>query len=164
MDRDGHLDLLVAGHEFSGGESYIIWGDADPGFADSTANILPEVTDFRIVVDIDVADFDGDGINDLLLNRAGFAPGRDFYDGMYLQLLKGLEHGRTFADISEFSIDNEEILNTYRYWFVWLIAQDWDLDGDLDIVVDDLPRSHDRGLVLINNGKSVFSTLEVAQP
>ena len=164
VDRDGHLDLLVAGHEFSGGESYIIWGDADPGFADSTANILPEVTDFGIVVDIDVADFDGDGINDLLLNRAGSAPGRDFYDGMYLQLLKGLEHGRTFADISESSIDNEEILNTYRYWFVWLIAQDWDLDGDLDIVVDDLPRSHDRGLVLINNGKSVFSILEVAQP
>ncbi len=164
VDRDGHLDLLVAGHEFSGGESYIIWGDADPGFADSTANILPEVTDFGIVVDIDVADFDGDGINDLLLNRAGSAPGRDFYDGMYLQLLKGLEHGRTFSDISESSIDNEEILNTYRYWFVWLIAQDWDLDGDLDIVVDDLPRSHDRGLVLINNGKSVFSTLEVPQP
>ena len=41
VDRDGHLDLLVAGHEFSGGESYILWGDADPGFADSTANILP---------------------------------------------------------------------------------------------------------------------------
>ena len=81
VDRDGHLDLLAAGHEFDGNESLIVWGDEEPGFADSTASILPEVTDFGIVVDIDVADFDGDGINDVLLNRAGSAPGRGFYDG-----------------------------------------------------------------------------------
>ena len=163
VDRDGHLDLLAAGHEFSGGESYIIWGNAEPGFADSTANILPEVTDFGIVVDIDVADFDGDGINDVLLNRAGSGPGRGFYDGMYLQLLKGREDRRTFSDITESSIDNEELLETYRNWFVWVIVQDWDFDGDLDIVVDDLPYTT-QGLVLINNGKTVFSTLEVVQP
>ena len=165
VDRDGHLDLLVAGHEFSGGESYILWGDADPGFADSTANILPEVTDFGIVVDIDVADFDGDGINDVLLNRVGSAPGRDFYDGMYLQLLKGLEDRRTFSDVTESSIDNNELLKRYSKlgWFVWLIPQDWDFDGDLDILVDN--QSHPaESFVMINNGGSLFSTLEVVQP
>ena len=168
VDRDGHLDLLVAGHEVDGGESYILWGNAEPGFADSTANILPEVTDFGIVVDIDIADFDGDGINDVLLNRVGSAPGRGFYDGMYLQLLTGQEDRRTFSDITESSIDNDELLNTYNTeygsWFYWLIVQDWDFDGDLDILVDDLPRNREQGLVLINNGQSVFSILEVAQP
>ena len=168
VDRDGHLDLLGAGHEFDGNESLIVWGDEEPGFADSTASILPEVTDFGIVVDIDVADFDGDGINDVLLNRAGSAPGRGFYHGMYLQLLKGLEDRRSFTDVTKSSINNEELLSTYiedEGWFEWLIVQDWDFDGDLDIVVDDLDglRS-DLGPVLINNGRSVFSILEVAQP
>ena len=167
VDRDGHLDLLVAGHEYGGGKSYILWGDADPGFAESTASILPEVTDFGIVVDIDVADLDGDGINDVLLDRAGSAPGRGFYDGMYLQLLKGGEDLRTFSDITASSIDNEELLNNYNdygSWLEWLIVQDWDFDGDLDIVVDDLRYRSEHGLVLINNGRSVFSTLEVDQP
>ena len=141
--------------------------DADPGFAESTASILPEVTDFGIVVDIDVADLDGDGINDVLLDRAGSAPGRGFYDGMYLQLLKGGEDLRTFSDITASSIDNEELLNNYNdygSWLEWLIVQDWDFDGDLDIVVDDLRYRSEHGLVLINNGRSVFSTLEVDQP
>ena len=168
VDRDGHLDLLIAGHEFEAEPSLIVWGNEGPGFADSTATALPKVTDFGIVVDIDVADFDGDGINDLLLNHVGSAPGRDFYNGMYLQLLKGKEDPRTFSDITESSIDNHKLLNTYNTeggsWFEWLIVQDWDFDGDLDIVVDDLPNSSDQGLVLINNGKSLFSILEVAQP
>ncbi len=161
VDRDGHLDLLVAGHEFEAEPSLILWGDEELGFADSTASILPAVTDFGIVVDIDVADFDGDGINDVLLNRAGSAPGRDFYDGMYFQLLKGQEDRRTFIDITASRIDNDELLNTYGQWFEWLIVQDWDFDGALDIVVDG---PHDEGLVLINGGQSGFSALEVARP
>ena len=119
------------------------------------------------MVDIDVADLDGDGINDVLLDRAGSAPGRGFYDGMYLQLLKGGEDLRTFSDITASSIDNEELLNNYNdygSWLEWLIVQDWDFDGDLDIVVDDLRYRSEHGLVLINNGRSVFSTLEVDQP
>ena len=168
VDRDGHLDLLNGGHEFSGDPSIILWGNKEPGFVNSPASTLTEVTDFGVVIDIDVADFDGDGINDVLLNRVGSAPGRAFYDGMYLQLLKGGEDRRTFSDITESSIDNEELLENYtgvefHDWFDWLLVQDWDFDGDLDIVVDDLPTRR-VGLVLINNGRSVFSTLEVAQP
>ena len=161
VDHDGHLDLLVAGHEFEAEPSLILWGDEKPGFADSTASMLPAVTDFGIVVDIDVADFDGDGINDVLLNRAGSAPGRDFYDGMYFQLLKGQEDRRTFSDTTASSIDNDELLNTYVHWFEWLIIQDWDFDGDPDIVVDS---PHDGGLVLINDGQADFSIVEVAHP
>ena len=117
------------------------------------------------MVDIDVADFDGDGINDVLLNRVGSAPGRDFYDGMYLQLLKGLEDRRTFSDVTESSIDNNELLKRYSKlgWFVWLIPQDWDFDGDLDILVDNQPHPAE-SFVMINNGGSLFSTLEVVQP
>ena len=166
VDRDGHLDLLAGGHEFDGSESLIVWGDAEPGFADSKASILSKVADFGIVVDIDVGDIDGDGINDILLNRAGSAPGRDFYNGMYLQLLKGQEDRRTFSDISEVSIDNEALLDTYGKdgsWFVWLILQDWDLDGDLDILVDNQPGTG-QSFVMINDGRTLFSTLEVVQP
>ena len=168
VDRDGNLDLLAAGHEFEDASSVILWGAAEPGFADSPVSRLAEVTDFGIVVDIDVADFDGDGINDVLLNRVGSEPGRGFYDGMYLQLLKGLEDRRTFSDVTASSIDNDELLRTYNRergsWFEWLIVQDWDFDGDLDILVEDLLRRNDQGLVLINNGRSVFSILEVPQP
>ena len=159
VDRDGHLDLLVYGDD-----CLILWGGAEPGFADSTASTLPEDTDFGLVVGIDVADFDGDGINDVLLNCTNGS-----YDGMYLQLFKGREDRRSFSDITESSIDNEELLKRYgklaQRWFEHLIAQDWDFDGDLDILVDDLPQnSEKKGVVLINDGRSVFSILEVAQP
>ena len=165
VDRDGHLDLLVAGDEATS-PSVIFWGDAEPGFADSTASTLPQVADFGIIVDIDVGDIDGDGINDLLLNRVGTPPGRSWYDGMYLQLLKGQEDRRTFFDVSESSIDNETLLDTYgkdESWFVWLILQDWDFDGDLDILVDNQSGTG-QSFVMINNGRSLFSTLEVVQP
>ena len=167
VDRDGNLDLLVAGHEHEGAASVILWGAAEPGFTNSTASTLPGVAAFGIVVDIDVGDIDGDGINDVLLDRAGSPPAREFYEGMYLQVLKGQEDHRTFSDVTESSIDNDELLSTYNQpnnrWFEWLILQDWDFDGDLDIVVDDL-RHTEKGLVLINDGEAVFSILEVAQP
>ena len=165
VDRDGHLDLLLAGDE-AHSPSIVFWGDAEPGFASSTASTLPEVADFGIIVDIDVGDIDGDGINDVLVNRVGSPPGRNFYDGMYLQLLKGQEDRRTFSDITASSIDNETLLDTYGEdgsWFVWLILQDWDYDGDLDIVVDNQP-AHQPSFVLINDGRSLFSTLITVQP
>ena len=167
VDRDGNLDLLVAGHEYEGAASVILWGDAEPGFTNSTESTLPAVTEFGIVVDIDVGDFDGDGINDVLLNRVGSPPERESYEGMYLQVLKGQEGRRTFSDVTESSIDNDALLSTYNQpnnrWFEWLNLQDWDFDGNLDIVVDDL-RHTEKGLVLINDGEAVFSILEVAQP
>lgn len=164
VDRDGYLDLLVAGHEYDGAPSLIVWGAETPGFAAGTATVLPEVTDFGIIVDIDVADFNGDGIKDVLLNRAGSAPGREFYEGMYLQLLMGQGDRRSFIDVSASSIDNAAILESYydiaHPWFTWLIAQDWDFDGDPDILVDDI-FLQDVGLVLINDGQAAFSLLEV---
>ena len=166
VDRDGHLDLLIAGHEFEAEPSLIVWGNEGPGFAHSTATALPKVTDFGIVVDIDVGDIDGDGINDLLLNRVGSPPGRNSYDGGYFQLLKGQEDRRTFLDVSETSIDNEALLDTYAKdgsWFVWLILQDWDLDGDLDILVDNQPFPA-QSFVTINQGQPLFLPLEVVQP
>ena len=166
VDRDGHLDLLVAGDEYAGAPTIVIWSDGRPGFAGDTATTLAGVADFGIVVDIDVGDIDGDGINDLLLNRVGSAPGRDWYDGAYLQLLKGKEDRRTFSDITENSIDNETLLDTYgknASWFVWLILQDWDLDGDLDILVDNQPFPA-QSFVIVNHGQPLFSTLEVIQP
>ena len=119
-------------------------------------------------MDIDVADFDGDNIHDLLLNRVGSEPGRDFYDNAYFQLLKGLDDRRTFADITASSIDNDALLNLSAEqgpWFVWLNLQDWDFDGDLDILVDNQPFGPgSESFVVINNGVSLFSPLTVARP
>ena len=167
VDGDGYLDLLIAGHEFEAEPALILWGSEAPGFAGSPATPLQRVADFGIIVDIDVADLDGDGINDVLLNRSGSAPGRESYDGSYLQLLQGQQDRRTFSDISESSFDNNALLGPSSIdgvWFEWLIVQDWDFDGDLDILVDDLPLKHGEGLVLINNGQGVFSPLAVPQP
>ena len=166
VDRDGYMDLLIAGHEYEAEPGLIVWGNEGPGFSNSTASTLPKVTDFGIIVDIDVGDIDGDGINDLLVNRVGSSPGRNFYDGMYLQLLKGQEDHRTFSDITDSSVDNKTLLNRYGKdgsWFVWLTLQDWDYDGDLDILVDNQPGTG-RSFVMINKGQTLFSTLEVVQP
>ena len=168
VDRDGHPDLLLAGHEYDSEPAIVLWGTQEPGFTNSEASVLPKVVDFGIIVDIDVADFDGDNINDLLLNRVGSGPGRDFYDGAYVQLLKGQEDRRTFADITASSVDNDALLKLsggQGAWFVWLILQDWDFDGDLDILVDNQP--HGTGIesfVVINNGVSLFSPLTVVRP
>lgn len=168
VDRDGHLDLLLAGHEYDSEPAIVLWGTEEPGFTNSEASVLPKVVDFGIIVDIDVADFDGDNINDLLLNRVGSEPGRDFYDGAYFQLLKGQEDRRTFADITASSIDNDALLKLSEelaLWFVWLILQDWDFDGDLDILVDNQPyASGSESFVVINNGGSLFSPLTVVRP
>lgn len=166
VDRDGHVDLLVAGHEFNSEPAIVLWGTEEPGFANSAASVLPGAVDFGIIVDIDVADFDGDNINDLLLNRVGSGPGRDFYDGAYFQLLKGQDDRRTFVDITASSIDNAALLNLFGgdgRGFVWLVPQDWDSDGDLDILVDNLPATQE-SFVVINNAPSLFSPLEVVRP
>ena len=62
--------------------------------------------------------------------------------------------------------NSQTLLDTYGNngsWFVWLILQDWDFDGDLDILVDNQPGTG-QSFVMINNGRSLFSTLEVVQP
>ena len=86
---------------------------------------------------------------------------------MYLQLLMGQGDRRSFIDVSASSIANAAILDSYydiahQTWFTWLIAQDWDFDGDLDILVDDI-FLQDVGLVLINDGQAAFSLLQVRQ-
>ena len=112
VDRDGHLDLLVAGDEGNSPSSHILGGRGTGLRQQHGEHTAERSTDFGIIVDIDIGDIDGDGINDLLLNRVGTPPGRSWYDGMYLQLLKGQEDRRTFSDVSESSIDKRKHCST----------------------------------------------------
>ena len=71
VDSDGYVDLLVAGHEFEGFDTQILWGDRTGIYSTSKRTLLPEVVGYGIVVDIDVSDTDMDGDKDIVLNRVG---------------------------------------------------------------------------------------------
>ena len=56
VDRDGYVDLLVAGHEHEDFSTRILWGDQSGLFRTLRQTILPAIPGHGIVVDIDVAD------------------------------------------------------------------------------------------------------------
>jgi hypothetical protein len=173
VDKDGFLDMLLGGHEFSNAATVIYWGNLSSQFSALKKTVLPATTGFGIVVDIDVGDFDGDGNNDIALNRAGSPPENSFYGGKYIQILKG--NRRSFTDISAASIDNEG-LKTYALrpesdfdmsaWIDWLIVHDYNGDGFLDLILDDEGLQHhaqwfDTHFVLINDGQGRFTMTDV---
>ena len=59
------------------------------------------------MVDIDVADTDGDGDRDIVVNRTGDESGAGFYRGYYVQLLSQVG-SRSFTDLTaELFEDNQ---------------------------------------------------------
>ncbi|WP_181898421.1 FG-GAP repeat domain-containing protein [Alteromonas aestuariivivens] len=138
VDGDGYVDILAAGHEQDGFASQVIWGDSSGIYRSSNATVLPATPLHGTVLDIDVADLDGDGDLDIVLNRTGDRTGSvDFYQGYYLQLLIN-EGGRKFKDESDMRLVTGR--NDGDEWFDWIRLVDFDSDGDIDIVVDDASR------------------------
>ena len=158
-DQDGYVDLLVAGHEYSGFRTQVLWGNESGIYSSARTTLLPIVPGNGVVVDIDVADTDGDGDRDIVVNRTGDPSGTGFYDGYYVQLLSqtGL---RTFADVTADSFaDNQD---RAAEWFDWIRIYDLDDDGDLDVVVDDvesLSTLGARDLVWENDGSGRFTRI-----
>ena len=150
VDRDGYMDLLLAGHEDSD-PTEIYWGSRSHTYIDAEATILPAVPGQDTVVDIDAEDLDGDGISDVVVTRTG--GGDSFYRGYYIQLVAGLGN-RKFVDATEnvagaYSADGT---GSSPEWITWVRLQDFDGDGHRDIVVDDAAL----GLVWINDGHGRF--------
>jgi hypothetical protein len=130
LNKDGFLDLLIAGHEYENAPTVIYWGSSSGKYSTSNKSTLPAVSGKGIVIDIDFYDIDQDGSTDVLLNRTSHNP---FYAGYYLQMIKN--NGNMFADITSSAIlanstDNGQWISFPRFF-------DYDNDGDKDIVPDD---------------------------
>ena len=149
VDRDGYVDVLAAGHEYEGFPTQILWGDNTGVFSTMRALILPAIPGHGIVVDIDVADTDGDGDRDIVLNRTGDDSGPGWYDGYYMQLLEQTGT-RTFSDITQHLLPENQ--NAEAAWITWLRVFDLDEDGDLDIFADEASRR----LLWKNDGSGRF--------
>ena len=164
VDNDGYPDLLVGGHEHEpedvGTPTTIYWGDASGQYDGSRKTILPGVEGRRIVVDIDVGDLDGDGSQDIVLNRTGDDP---FYRGFYIQVLSGVGN-RAFSDTTGQSIDVGA--RETGDWIYWLRLVDINRDGHLDVTIDDLEGVGGLGseLLWLNDGSGRMELAEQDYP
>ena len=162
VDNDGYPDLLVGGHEHEpenvGTPTTIYWGSATGQYDDSRKTILPGVDGRRIVVDIDVGDLDGDGNQDIVLNRTAEEP---FYRGFYIQVLSGVGN-RAFSDTTSQSIDVGA--TEAHNWLNWLRLVDVNGDGHLDVTVDD-PGGYAAGEFLwLNDGSGRMEFVKYVYP
>ncbi len=134
IDGDQYVDLFVAGHEYEGFSTQILWGDKSGVFSTSKATLLPEIPGYGIVVDLDASDLDGDGRKDLVINRTGDDSGPGWYRGYHLQLLRQMGV-RGFTDVTRERLTGNE--DPQANWLLWIRIWDVDEDGDPDLVVDD---------------------------
>lgn len=159
VDRDGFVDVLAAGHEQDGFRTRVLWGNESGAYSAARATLLPAVPGNGVVVDIDVADTDGDGDRDIVVNRTGDRTGAGFYRGYYVQLLSQTG-SRSFTDVTaSLFADNQDLR---AEWFDWIRVYDMDGDADLDIVVDDVESfvtNARRNLLWQNDGSGRFTRL-----
>lgn len=148
VDLDGYVDILAAGHEYDGFPTQVLWGDHSGGFSTSRGLHLPAIRGHGTVVDIDVADTDGDGDRDVVLSRTGDDTGAGWYHGYYLQLLEQTG-ARTFSDRTRRLHGNR---NSEGDWITWLRIADIDDDGDPDVFADEASRR----LIWKNDGSGEF--------
>lgn len=103
IDEDGYLDLMIGGHDWEGTPAAIFWGDSTGNWSGARRTLVPAVSNFGVVLDFDVQDFNGDGKNDIVINRTR-GP-ESFYVGTRLQLL--MQGGtRVYADETASRIDS----------------------------------------------------------
>ena len=146
IDKDGFIDLLLAGHEHEGANTIILWGNSSGKYYGDLSSTIPQVSGYNIVVDIDAIDLDNDGDKDLILNRVD---SNNFYQNYYLQVVLN-EGNNTFSDITNTSISN----NSGTDWFIWVHIQDLNNDGNSDIYLEN---DHINNLKWIGDGNGNFN-------
>jgi hypothetical protein len=149
VDDDGYYDLLVGGHEHEGAVTRIYWGDASGTFSTSRATDVPGDVDYRIVLDFDAEDLDGDNVHELVLTRTKSAP---FYQGYYFQILQ--LKNRQATDVSTRIVsDRAAWEGATSAWIAWITLRDFNSDGFRDIVALDKGRA----LIYLNDGQGNFT-------
>lgn len=125
FDQDGDPDLFIAGQ-------HIPWNYPDPAssillqneggkFIDITKSTAPALNKIGMVNDAAWVDYDGDGLNDLIL--AG--------EWMPLTILKF--DGKKYNDVTR----SAGLSETTGWWFS-IVATDMDKDGDVDLILGNL--------------------------
>jgi hypothetical protein len=145
INKDGFLDLVIGGHDYNDANTTIFWGNAGGNYTNAKTIIIPKISGYGVILDIDFLDFDNDGKIDILINRtSGGLASTGYYRGYYLQLLKN--NGTTFTDVTVSNLKFN--VNLDSPWLNWVKVIDVDGDGDLDIASEDKLY----GLSWINNG------------
>lgn len=122
FDRDGDLDLFLAGRVVSGRYpespgSYLLVNNGKGIFSDETATYAPVFSSLGLVTDARWADINGDQVNELLVS------------GEWMPLRAFSVNNGQFTDVSAQIFDQ----NRNGLWNTLHLA-DLDKDGDLDLV------------------------------
>lgn len=151
LDNDGYVDILMAGHEYEGFDTQILWGNSTGFYSSDDATILPSINGQGVVVDIDAADLNEDGHLDLIINRtADDVNGVGYYQGYYIQLLE--RNGpRQFVDSTDTNLASASDSN--QMWIDWIHLKDMNNDEFIDIVADNQALN----LVWLNDGNGHFT-------
>ena len=140
LNKDGYLDLVIAGHEHENAKTTVFWGSHLGKYSTSNSNAITGISQWGIVIDINFIDVNGDGKEDLILDRQGDGTGaQKIYHGLNIQILTQNANG-SFTDATSSLITNNVVLTDSRltwFWVEWLRCFDIDNDGDKDIVSED---------------------------
>jgi len=139
LNNDGYLDLVIAGHTHENATPRVLWGNYSGKYSKTRSSLIPAISEWDIIIDINFMDINGDGLQDIILNRQGDGTGSQpaFY-GLFVQILIQ-QSDKTFIDKTNTLINGNPILtypNMDWFWVDWLRIYDFDNDGNKDIVTE----------------------------
>ena len=129
FDRDGDLDLFVAGRTNPGkyplpADSYILRND-DGVFTDVTDDLIPQLRQFGMVTDATWVDYNGDGLLDL------------FTVGEWMAIHCFKNTGKGFEEVTE-----DLGLGQKTGWWYSIASADFDNDGDYDLIAGNIGKNN----------------------